>query len=60
MISMMIKDSNDFKKLKEKYENVDDENLIIAAFALGCIAEKNTLFKSVFEYLIKKDMKYIL
>ena len=60
MISMMIKESNDFKKLKEKYENVDDENLILAAFALGCIAEKNTLFKSVFEYFIKKDMKNIL
>ncbi len=57
---MQIKDSDDFKKLKEKYENVDDENLIMAAFALGCIAEKNTLFKSVFEYFIKKDMKYIL
>lgn len=46
-----------FKKLKIRYPDYDDVDLIFATFSIGLVATRNFLFSSLFEDILKNGLK---
>lgn len=47
-----ILEIDDFKKLKIKYPDLDNDNLIMLCVSLGCVAANNRLFNSLFNDML--------
>lgn len=53
----LLKNDEDYKKLKIRYPDYKDEDFIFALFSIGLVASRNCLHRSLFEDILKQGLK---
>lgn len=53
----ILRNEDDFKKLKVKYPEMEDSDLMFALFSIGLVASRNLLFHGLFEDILEKGLK---
>ena len=57
LIFDLLRNSEDYIKLKNKYPEMEDSDLIFALFSIGLVASRNLLFRGLFEDILEKGLK---
>ena len=57
LIFDILRNSDDYLKLKSRYPEMEDSDLIFALFSIGLVASRNMLFRGLFEDIVEKGLK---
>lgn len=57
LIFDILRNSEDYNKLKVRYPEMEDHDLIFALFSIGLVASRNFLFRGLFEDILEKGLK---